>query len=99
MQIIKQHAFGVGVIFISMLTAGTGEPQASEGRLYDLSDGARDRTHLLYRPENLSRQIPAPLVIVLHSGFGSSQQAEKSYNWDGQADRHGFIVAYPNGIN
>jgi hypothetical protein len=59
-----------------MLTAGTGEAQAIEGRLYNLSDGARDRTYLLYRPENLSRQIPAPLVIVLHGSFGSGQQAE-----------------------
>jgi polyhydroxybutyrate depolymerase len=34
-----------------------------------------------------------------HGGFGSGSQAEQSYGWDAQADRNGFVVAYPDGLD
>jgi polyhydroxybutyrate depolymerase len=45
-----------------------------------------------------SRPDPVSLVVMLHGGFGSAQQAEDSYGWDAEAERTGFVVAYPNGI-
>jgi polyhydroxybutyrate depolymerase len=54
------------------------------------------RTYHLYRPARTAS--PAPLVVVLHGGFGSGTQAEKAYHWDEQADRAGFVVAYPDGL-
>ena len=36
---------------------------------------------------------------MLHGGFGSGAQAEKSYHWDAQADRGHFVVAYPDGLD
>jgi len=39
----------------------------------------------------------APLVIVLHGGFGTASQAENSYGWDEVAEKMHFLVAYPNG--
>ncbi len=57
----------------------------------------RDRTYHLYRPASLPAQ--APLVVMLHGGFGTGSQAEKSYGWDGQADAAGFLVAYPDGLD
>jgi polyhydroxybutyrate depolymerase len=38
------------------------------------------------------------LVIVLHGVFGSGFQAESSTGFDAQADRLGWIVAYPDGV-
>jgi polyhydroxybutyrate depolymerase len=35
---------------------------------------------------------------MLHGGFGTGLQAERSYGWDGQADTAGFVVAYPDGV-
>ena len=35
---------------------------------------------------------------MLHGGFGSGAQAERSYGWDSQADSAGFVVAYPDGL-
>lgn len=55
------------------------------------------RTYRLYQPEGLSG--PAPLVVMLHGGFGSGQQAEQSYGWDQMADTGHFMVAYPDGLN
>ena len=60
--------------------------------------GGQERTYLLHRPTGLGRTTPAPLVIVLHGGFGSGSQAENAYHWNAVADRNGFIVAYPDGI-
>jgi hypothetical protein len=35
---------------------------------------------------------------MLHGGFGSARQAQKSYGWDAEADRGQFVVAYPDGL-
>jgi polyhydroxybutyrate depolymerase len=59
-------------------------------------DGAT-RTFHLYRPRNLPTR--APLVVLLHGGFGSGTQAEQYYGWDQEADHNGFVVVYPDGLN
>ncbi|MCK9878383.1 polyhydroxybutyrate depolymerase [Frankia sp. Ag45/Mut15] len=55
------------------------------------------RTFHLYRPETMTG--PAPLVVMLHGGYGNGNQAEKSYGWDTEADSGHFLVAYPDGLN
>ena len=55
------------------------------------------RTYIVYRPASLP--AAAPLVVMLHGGFGSASQAEKSDGWDAEADRGRFVVAYPDGLN
>ena len=55
------------------------------------------RTYLVYRPAVLT--AAAPLVVMMHGGFGSASQAEKSYHWDAEADAEHFIVAYPDGLH
>ena len=71
-------------------------PLPSTGRT--LSAGGRERSYRLYHPGPAESGKPAPLVVVLHGGFGSAGQAEQSYGWDELADRHGFLVAYPDGV-
>lgn len=55
-----------------------------------------DRTYLLYVPDGLPSD--APLVVMLHGGFGSAAQAERTYGWDRLADASKFAVAYPDGL-
>jgi polyhydroxybutyrate depolymerase len=62
-----------------------------------ISVGGVNRTYIVYRPAVLSGR--APLVVMLHGGFGSASQAEKSYHWDAEADAGHFLVAYPDGLN
>jgi len=58
--------------------------------------GDVDRTYRVHRPAQL---VADPgLVIVLHGVFGSGFQAESSTGFDSQADRLGWIVAYPDGV-
>ena len=66
--------------------------------LHTLDIGGVQRSFRVYRPATLTAG-PAPLVLMLHGGFGSGSQAEASYGWDAEADRGHFLVAYPDGLN
>ncbi|UGT63395.1 alpha/beta hydrolase family esterase [Nocardia asteroides] len=63
---------------------------------YSLDSGAISREYRVYRPAGLPDG--APLVVVLHGGYGSAAQAERSYGWNDRADTDGFVVAYPDGL-
>jgi polyhydroxybutyrate depolymerase len=62
-----------------------------------LEIGGRKRTFRVYRPAGLAD--PAPLVVMLHGGFGTAAQAEGYYGWDAEADAAHFLVAYPDGVD
>jgi polyhydroxybutyrate depolymerase len=64
---------------------------------HSIEVGGVSRTYIVYRPA--ARPPAAPLVVMLHGGFGSASQAEKSYGWDAEADQGHFLVAYPDGLN
>jgi polyhydroxybutyrate depolymerase len=64
--------------------------------VHPLSFGGLDRGYRLYIPDGVAS--PAPLVVMLHGGFGSGEQAERSYGWDQLADAAKFAVAYPDGV-
>jgi polyhydroxybutyrate depolymerase len=59
--------------------------------------GGVSRTFRVYRPATLP--AAAPLVVMLHGGFGTGAQAERSYRWDAEAGRGHFVVAYPDGLD
>jgi polyhydroxybutyrate depolymerase len=61
-----------------------------------LTSGDIFRIYRVYRPSGLTGA--APLVVVLHGGYGDGAEAERDYHWNPQADRGGFVVAYPNGL-
>lgn len=69
-------------------------PLGSSTQTIDV-DGVR-RSYIVYQPAGLSG--PAPLVVMLHGGYGSAENAERVYGWDAEADRAHFLVAYPNSI-
>lgn len=74
----------------------TGSAAASDVR--SLTVNGRERDYRVYRPAGLDRTKPAPLVVMLHGAFGTGEQAERAYGWDGEADKAGFVVAYPDGV-
>jgi polyhydroxybutyrate depolymerase len=61
-----------------------------------LKSGGIFRIYRVYRPRGLAGA--APLVVMLHGGFGDGAQAQRDYHWNGTADQGGFVVAYPDGI-
>lgn len=64
---------------------------------HSLTIGDTTRTFRIYRPDGIS--APAPLVVMLHGGYGDGAQAERAYRWDAQAEAGHFVVAYPDGLN
>jgi polyhydroxybutyrate depolymerase len=63
----------------------------------ELQHGGRTRTWIAYVPASL--QAHPALVIVLHGSMGSGEQARRvyGYDFDLQAEKHGFIAVYPQG--
>src|SRR5215218_9185695 len=58
----------------------------------------RDRTYHVYVPAGLEPGAPVPLLVALHGGTGWGTQFERSSGLDELADRHGFVVVYPDGV-
>lgn len=56
-----------------------------------------ERSYVLYKPDDL--EIPAPLVLVLHGRFGNGESMRRSTRFNAVAEREGFIVAYPDGLD
>jgi polyhydroxybutyrate depolymerase len=82
-----------------LLTAGCQRPlhrqQASPDREVTVETAEGGRTAIIHHPANVTGA--ASLVVMLHGGFGTADQAKKDYGWDALADGKGFIVAYPDG--
>ncbi len=84
-----------------------GMPVARTGKLHTRSlvvDGMT-RRYAIYIPDNLG-QAPHPLVLELHGGgvyiedmTGESGHKTPYKLWMNLADREGFIVVYPEGLN
>ncbi|MCA9834848.1 MAG: hypothetical protein KC435_12930 [Thermomicrobiales bacterium] len=80
------------VIALSMFVS----TNAAEGSLetITLTSGGLERNYLLYTPANVKTE--ATLVVMIHGGGGSAEQAVRSYGWNEMADQEGFIVLYPD---
>ena len=69
----------------------------SGASVHTIDVGGRDRVYRFYKPAGLPPS--APLVVMLHGGFGNAEQAERAYGWNELADSGKFSVAYPDGLN
>jgi poly(3-hydroxybutyrate) depolymerase len=54
------------------------------------------RDYRLYRPAGLTGR--APLVLVYHGWMESVVTTERQRGWREAADRHGFVVVFPAGV-
>jgi polyhydroxybutyrate depolymerase len=63
----------------------------------ETADG-RERTYLVHVPAGLDPDRPAPVVLVLHGGGGSSEGMRALAGMDAVADAEGFLVVYPQGV-
>lgn len=58
-----------------------------------------ERSYLLHVPPSLPKDKPSPLVVVFHGGGGTGKNGDRFTGFSKLADREGFIVVYPNGLN
>jgi polyhydroxybutyrate depolymerase len=67
----------------------------AEDSAHTITVDQTERSYVLHVPRDVKR--PAALVIVLHGGGGSAKNVIAQTGFDAEADRNGFIVAYPEG--
>jgi polyhydroxybutyrate depolymerase len=77
-----------------------GRPYGYEFERREIEFEGLTRSYCLYRPDSLDPAKPAPLVLVLHGGSGSSEATLGLTlgRFNELADRDGFIVVYPDGV-
>ncbi len=61
-------------------------------------DGVK-RTFYIYRPEKAKTDHKLPLVLILHGGGGNPLQVAKHTQFQALAEKHGFVVIFPEGLN
>lgn len=62
--------------------------------------GGFERSYRVYIPESYKAEgEPTALLIVLHGAGGSGASIESVSRFNDLADRQGFVVAYPDGLN
>jgi polyhydroxybutyrate depolymerase len=66
---------------------------------HKLNIGGSDREYYLYTPAVLKPNQSLPLIIGLHGGRGQPQQFAQTTNFNKLAQKQGFIIAYPAGID
>jgi polyhydroxybutyrate depolymerase len=94
----------IGGLAVVVLGAALGElfgPLAWSGltgrtQVATLDQGPVRRTYRVYRPA--SPQARPGLVLVLHGSDGTGLEVERGSGFDRQADRLGWLVAYPDGF-
>jgi len=74
----------------------TAKPGTSDG---NLKSGGVTRHYLLHIPSSYQPSSPASLIISFH-GFGiNSKEEENLTGMSAKADREGFLVVYPDGLD
>ena len=63
-----------------------------------MESGGVTRTYRLYAPPKLEANRRLPLVFVLHGAGGSGAKLPDVTHFNEVADKHGFLVVYPEGF-
>jgi polyhydroxybutyrate depolymerase len=72
-------------------------PVPTGSSTHTITVDGRQRSFRIYRPATVPSA--AALVVMFHGALGTGEQAESAYGWDAEADRGGFVVAYPDGLH
>lgn len=80
---------------------GASEVAANRGRseTRTLEHAGQQRSYRLHTPPDDQPGTPVPLMIVLHGLLGDGAMMEPFTRMNEVADREGFVVAYPDGLN
>ncbi len=86
----------IGALILALLSPAMAQTAASGER--SIVSGGLNREFILHVPAN-APPGPKPLVIALHGAWQPAGVMQRYLDLDKVADREGFIVAYPKGMN
>ncbi len=89
---IKRAAV-LSTLLVATSLACADKPRDVRGQLVS---GGRDRTYRVHVPADTTNRLP--LVLALHGGSWQGPKMELVSELDVTADRHGFIVVYPDAV-
>jgi len=100
LRFLSLPLLAAAALLLGCLTAAPKASADSSGAVTErtIKIGGLDRSYLLYKPANLPAGQVVPLVVALHGGVGTGKIMENQTGLDSVADRHGFMVAYPDGV-
>ncbi|MGB0955461.1 MAG: alpha/beta hydrolase family esterase [Panacagrimonas sp.] len=90
--------FGSGLLSGGLPLLSAANAATSGTFEFEVRADALKRNYRLYVPASYERNKPAPLVIALHGGLGTGKSMQKMSGLDREAERHGMLIAYPDGI-
>ncbi|SCW90836.1 alpha/beta hydrolase family esterase [Ancylobacter rudongensis] len=91
---------GAILVLLVALLGLAASPAAAQSRdsVRTLTSGGLSREYILHLPKNAPPE-PLPLVIALHGALQPAGMMQRYLDLDAVADREGFIIAYPKGMN
>ncbi|MBI5760667.1 MAG: hypothetical protein HZA46_19285 [Planctomycetales bacterium] len=93
---MRVASFSMLAVLIGMSTV---RGLAAEPEGQKLEHDGRARTYILHLPKSHTKGSPVPLVVVLHGMGANGAITAALTQFDGVADKHGFAVTYPDGVN
>lgn len=63
-----------------------------------LNSHEQKRSYWLYIPSSYKQGVRFPLIMMLHGGGGTGKAAMAETSWTVTAEKHGFIVAFPDAL-
>lgn len=92
-------SFGKVLYFFVLTISCCIQLHAAENRIEkEIQLGGYNRNYTIVLPSNFNTANKYPVLLALHGGGGSGKQCEKAYSLTNTADKNGYIVVYPDGI-
>lgn len=89
----------VCAVLLTLLTTPLAAQTGGVAQRRTLDVGGTRRSYLLYLPSTWQRGRPLPLVLVFHGAGGRGAGMARHTGFSRVAEREGFAVAYPDGVN
>src|SRR5438309_1727711 len=93
METIVQYS----LILIAALTVGQPEPLGPGDHTRTITVDGLKRKHLIHVPPKYDAKKPTAVVLALHGATMDDDQMVRFTGLSDTADKHNFIVVYPNG--
>jgi polyhydroxybutyrate depolymerase len=95
----RLRRFLLALCLVLLAAAGAHATFVPGDNLRTIESGGLQRTYRVHAPPGFGGSTLVPLVVDIHGLGSNGAQQEGISGMKGMSDQHGFLVAYPDGIN